>query len=623
MSHPDDISIKKKSRGGTSMMVWVLMAMLVTGLGGFGVTNFGRSVTAIGSVGSQEINVNEYARALRAQINQLSKQFGQQMTLKEAQIFGVDQQALQTLIANAALDNENQRIGLSVGDVVVAQKVAAVKGFQDLTGKFSRDTYGQVLQQNNITVKEFEGGVRHDTARELLQAAVVGGFVAPDALTDTIYAYTGEKRGFSVLHLTEAGLPAKLPAPGDADLKTWYDAHLATFTRPEAKRITYAALLPADLAATMKVDEAEVKKTYDAHLADYIVPEKRLVERLVFPSDADAAAAKAKLDAGATFESLVKDRGLALADIDLGDVTVQELGGAGAAVFATKDPGVVGPLPSDLGPALFRINGILAKQETSLADAHDKIAADLQTTAAAKAIADKVQAADDLLAGGATLEDLAKDQSMKLATTDYAQGADDNDPITTDPAFAAAADKLVSGDFPEIITLADGGIAAMRLDSTVPPTPVPLDKVHDKLVAAWHADALATALKAQGEAAQVAIAAGASIGSQGVVDVVHAITRDAKPDGIPPEAIKAAFEMKPGEVRLVTLPDYVALVQLGSITPADTTSDAAKTARENLAVQARQSIAQDAYGLFTTAMTAQGGLKIDQSVINSVLSQMN
>ncbi len=623
MSHPDEITTKKKSGSGTSMMVWVLMAMLVTGLGGFGVTNFGRSVSAVGSVGNQEITVNQYARAVKAQVNQLSQQFGQQMTLKEAQIFGVDQQALQTLIANAALDNENQHLGLSVGDAIVAQKVAAVKAFQDLSGKFSRATYAQVLQQNNVTVKEFENGIRADTARSVLQAAVVGGFAAPDALTDTIYAYTGEARSFSVLHLTEVGLLAKLPTPTDADLKSYYDAHLAAFTRPEAKRITYAALLNADVAPSMPVDEAAVKQIYDEHLADYVVPEKRLVERLVFPSDADAVAAKAKFDAGATFESLVKDRGLDLTDIDLGDVTVQQLGAAGAAIFALKDPGVVGPLPSDLGPALYRMNGILAKQETTLAQAHDKIAAELQKTAAAKAIADKVEAANDLLAGGATLEDLAKDQSMKLATTDYAKGADDNDAINNDPAFAAAAEKLAAGDFPEIITLADGGIAAMRLDSTVPPTPIPLDKVHDKLVAAWHTDALAAALKAQGEVAQTAIAAGATIGAQGVVDVVRALTRDAKSDAVTPEVITAVFDMKPAETRLVTLPDYVALVQLDGITPADTTSDAAKTAREKLGVQARQSIAQDAYGLFTTAMTAQGGLKIDQSVINSVLSQMN
>lgn len=623
MTNSDDITPKSKSRSGTSMMVWVLMAMLITGLGGFGVTNFGRSVTAIGSVGGQEIDVNAYARALKTQINALSKKFGAALTFKDAQAFGLDQQVLQSLIGNAALDNEAARIGLSVGDTAVAQKVAAIKQFADLTGKFSRLTYTDVLQRNNMTVREFETGVRHDTARTVLQAAVVGGIVAPQALTDTIYAYSGETRSFSVLHLTEAGLPAKLPTPADADLKAFYTAHIADFTRPAAKRITYAALLPADIAKDQNVADADIKALYDSRLDQFVIPEKRLVERLVFPSDADATAAKAKLDAGATFESLVKARGLELTDIDLGDVSKAQLGAAGDAIFALTGPGIAGPLPSDLGPALFRMNGILGKQETTLAQAHDKLALELQTSAAQKAIADKASAIDDALAGGATLEDLVKSDGLKLATTDYAATADDNDSVALYKAFRDAADKLAAGDYPAAIQLDDGGILAMRLDSIQPPTPIPLDKAHDKVVAAWHADALATALKTQADTAQNAIAAGASISTQGVVDVVPAVTRTATPTGIPPDVVKAAFGMKPGERRILTLPDYVALVQLNAVIPAATDTDAAKTARDQLATEAQQSIAQDAYGLYSNAMVQQGGLTIDQSAINSVQATMN
>ena len=623
MTNSDDITPKSKSRSGTSMMVWVLMAMLITGLGGFGVTNFGRSVTAIGSVGGQEIDVNAYARALKTQINALSKKFGTQLTFKDAQAFGLDQQVLQSLIGNAALDNEAARIGLSVGDTAVAQKVAAIKQFADVTGKFSRLTYTDALQRNNMTVREFETGVRHDTARTVLQAAVVGGIVAPAALTDTIYAYSGETRSFSVLHLTEAGLPAKLPTPTDADLKAFYTAHIADFTRPAAKRITYAALLPADIAKDQNVADADIKALYDSRLDQFVIPEKRLVERLVFPSDADATAAKAKLDAGATFESLVKARGLELTDIDLGDVAKTQLGPAGDAVFALTGPGIAGPLPSDLGPALFRMNGILAKQETTLAQAHDKLALELQTTAAQKVIADKASAIDDALAGGATLEDLVKSDGLKLATTDYAATADDNDSVALYKAFRDAADKLAAGDYPAAIQLDDGGILAMRLDSIQPPTPIPLDKAHDKVAAAWHADALATALKAEADTAQNAIAAGASISTQGVVDVVPAVTRTATPTGIPPDVVKAAFGMTPGERRILTLPDYVALVQLNAIIPAATDTDAAKTARDQLATEAQQSIAQDAYGLYSNAMVQQGGLTIDQSAINSVQATMN
>ena len=51
---------------GKGVVVWVLLAMLVLGLGGFGVSNFSGRVQSIGSVGKTEISINDYVRALRS-----------------------------------------------------------------------------------------------------------------------------------------------------------------------------------------------------------------------------------------------------------------------------------------------------------------------------------------------------------------------------------------------------------------------------------------------------------------------------------------------------------------------------------------------------------------------------
>ena len=623
MTDSDEITKKKASRSQTSMVVWVLMAMLITGLGGFGVTNFGRSVTAIGSVGEKEIEAASYARALRAQINRLSQQFGQQLSLAEAQMFGVDQQVLAGLVANAALDNEAARIGLSAGDRSVASRVAADQAFADVTGQFNATNYKQMLDQAGLSVKDYEASLRADIARTVLQTAVVSGMTAPAALRDTMLAWSGETRAFALLPFSEATLSAPIAAPTEAEVTAYYDANLAAFTRPEAKRISYAALIPADLAPTQIIDEAAVQALYDERLADYVVPEKRLVERLVYPDDAAAAAAKARLDAGETFEALVTDRGLALSDIDLGDVGKSELGSAGEAVFALTGPGVVGPLNSDLGPALYRMNAILAAQETTLAQVHAELLLELQTQAATKSIADQAAAIDDALAGGATLDDLVRDHGMVLATTDYVAGADDNDPIAADRAFATLADALATGDYPEALHLTDGGLAALRLDEMVPPSPVALDQIRDKVTAAWAAGQLAAALTAQASAAEAAVKSGGDLLSQGPLTNIAPITRDQTPDGTTPDVVSAAFDMAMGELRLIDTPAFTGLIRLDTVTPVDLIAEASRAARDAMATEVQQSIAQDAYDLFTAAMTAQGGLTIDQSVIASVQAQMN
>ncbi len=618
--HSDEDAPKKKRRGA-SVLAWVLMAMLIGGLGGFGVTNFGGGITTIGKVGDREIEVNEYARALRQEISAFSAQFGQPLSLQQAQALGLDKQVLQKVITRAALDNEAARVGVSAGDAVVASQVSSMTQFQGATGKFDRDAYRMTLDQNGMTESTFENGLRSDMARSLMQGAVVGGFAPSATLTDTLAAFAGEQRGYSLLRLSESDLPSPLPEATEADLQAYYDAHIASFTRPEAKRITYVALLPDALAKDMPVDEQKLKDLYQNRISEFVIPEKRLVERLVYGTEAEAAAAKAKLDAGATFESLVAERKLTLNDIDMGDVSKAELGAAGDAVFGLTGPGVVGPLASDLGPALFRMNAVLAAQETTFEQARVTLAAEMQQDSARRAIADKVEGIDDLLAGGATLEDLAKDQGLPLAVTDYAPGADDNDPIAGYTAFRDAAAKLGEGDFAEAILLDDGGLVSMRLDETVPPTPQPLADVAEKVSAAWHTEALAAALGAKAVTVKSAVEAGTSLGAYGIVERTAATDRQGFVEGAPDTLMKAVFEMAPGDVRVIEGPGYTAVVRLDSIAPAATEGEDAKALREAINVQASQAIASDAFTLYTNALTAEAGIMLDQNAINAVLAQ--
>lgn len=620
---PEPQASPTKKRHGATVLVWIMMGMLIIGLGGFGVTNFGGGITAIGRVGEREIKLNDYARALRQEMSAFSAQVGQQIGIAQAQAFGIDQQVLQSVITRTALDAEADRIGISAGDAVVAAEVAGTQAFQGVAGTFDRETYRFALQQSNLSEGEFEAGIRADMARSLLQGAVVGGFAAPAALTDTLSAWAGEQRGFSVLRLIEADLPIPLPEATEADLTSFYTTNIARFTRPEAKRITYVALLPDTIAKDMPVDEAALKTLYESRLGEFMVPEKRLVERLVFGTDAEAAAAKARLDGGETFETLVAERKLTLDDIDMGDVAKPDLGAAGDAVFALAAPGIVGPFQSDIGPALFRMNAVLAAQETSFDAARPALASEMQTEAARLAISDRVEAIDDLLAGGATLEDIAREQSMVLATVDYAEGADDNAAIAGYPAFRAAAATLALGDFPEAILLDDGGLIAMRLDSTVPPTPIPMADIQAVVAEAQQADALAKALADRAIAIKSGVEAGATLASFGPVEITSQTGRQGNVEGLPAEVIAAAFGMASADLQIIETAGFTGVLQLDSITPADASGEDAKAMRAAIEVQARQSIAQDAFTMFSNGLTDSAGITLDQNAINAVHAQIN
>ncbi|PLL13014.1 peptidylprolyl isomerase [Tabrizicola sp. TH137] len=613
----------RKKKGLGSYVVWVLLVFVMLGLGGFGVTNFGGGVTTLGRVGDREIEVNDYARALQQELNALSAQVGQPIPFSQAQAFGLDTQVLQTVITRAALDNEAARIGISVGDATVAGEITQMGAFQGTAGSFDREAYRFTLERNDLTEAQFERSIREDVARSILQGAVVGGFAAPAALTDTLTAYAGERRGFSLLTLTEADLPTPLADPTEADLQAFYDANIARFTRPEAKRITYVALLPETLAPTMEVDETALRDLYDQRIDEFMIPEKRLVERLVYPTEAEAQAARARLDAGeVTFDDLVAERGLTLDAIDLGDVSRADLGTAGEAVFALTEPGVAGPVMSDLGPALFRMNAILSAQETTFDEARESLSAEMRVDAARRAIGARIDEIDDLLASGADLEEVAQDAGMELATLDYIPGQS-NEGIAAYPDFREAAEALQEGDFPEAIQLDDGALVALRLDEIVPPTPIPLDEARDAVTEGWRTEALQAALATRAEAVKAEVAAGASLGSFGIVTVGRDITRDGFVEDAPPALLDTLFRMTEGDLQLVQADGFTGLLRLDAIRPAETEGEDAIALREAISIRAQQTLAQDAFQLFTNALSNEAGIQIDQTAVNAVHAQFN
>jgi peptidyl-prolyl cis-trans isomerase D len=613
----------RKKGKGTQIVVWLLMAMLVVGLGGFGVTNFGGGLTSIGRVGDRDIDTNTYARALQQELAALTAQFGQNVTLSQAQSLGLDRQVLQTLVSQAALDNEAERVLLSVGDETVAQRITQTPAFQGTAGQFDRETYRFTLDRNNLTEAAYEASLRADLARQLLTGAVAGGFVAPAALTDTLYNWVGERRGFSLLRLTTQDLTAPLPEPSEEALRAFHQENIAQFTAPEAKRIRYAALLPDAIAADQPVDDAVLERLYNERIAEFVQPEKRLVERLVYPSAEEAAAAKARIDAGEAFETLVAERGVDLEDIDLGDVTAADLGAAGDAVFALDGPGVVGPFDSDLGPALFRMNAILAAQEITLEEAKPDLALEIQSDAARRLIADRVEAIDDMLAGGATLDEVAAEHGMTLETIDYVASAPAPEGIAAYPAFRSAADALAEGDFPEAVLLQDGGVVALQYVELVPATPIAFETAREDVTTAYRAAETTKALAARAIEIKAAVEAGQSLGAFGIVERTASIAREGFVEGAPADLMPAVFAMQPGEVRVIEGPNFTGVLRLDDITPAEQEGEEAAALKGAIAAQVEQAYAQDALQLFSTALTDEAGIFLDQNAINAVHAQFN
>lgn len=612
------------ARGGiTKILVWTMLGLLIVGLAGFGATNLSGAARSIGSVGEQEIDIDEYARALQEEIRAIEAQTRQPLSFAEAQTFGLDRNVLARLVTAAALDNEAARLGVSVGDAVVADQILQISAFQSINGEFDREAYRFALQQAGLNESRFEDQLRRETARSLLQAAMVQSAVMPQTYVDTLIAFAGERRGFSWATLDANQLEAPVGAPTDAQLTAWYEANPEVFTTPAAKRITLAALTPDMILDQVTVDDAALRAEYDARSNEYNTPDRRLVERLVFANDAAAEAGLAALTSGQTdFEALVEERGLTLADVDMGDISQADLGPAGDAVFAAEVGTVVGPFPTSLGPALFRVNGVLDAQSIPFEDVRDDLAAELAPDRARRVIEAQAGGIDDMLAGGATLEELAADTDMEMQTIDWSPDVDAG--IAAYPAFRDAAADLATDDYPALIELDDGGIFAMRLDEELPPRLLPLADMRDAAVAGWQAEETARLLRTRAEAIVADYATSGDLAAQGLtVTQERNITRDQFIPGTAPGFLTRVFEMEPGDLAVIDGPvegagPTVLIVRLDEVLPTEETDPGVIALRERLSESGRAGLAQDLFQSYVGQLQTQAGVQLDQAAINAV-----
>lgn len=607
-------------KGNKRYGAWIIVGVVLVGLAGFGAGGLSGNIRNIGTVGDKEVSVASYQNTLNQQIRALSAQFGQAVSFQQAQAFGLDQQALSEVILTRTLDNEAAQLGISAGDERVFDRLRAVPAFQG-AGGFNRETYRLSLQQSGQTAAEFETGIREEIARTLLQGAVVSGVPPVDTYADTLVQYIGERRSITWATIDADALTAPVPGATPADQQSYYDANPEEFTLPETRDITYVWLTPSMIQDEMVVTDTAIAALYQVRIAEFVQPERRLVERLVYVDQELADAAIASVTSGeATFEDLVDERGLSLADIDLGDVSLEDLRGAGDAVFAAGPGEVVGPFNSPLGPALFRMNAVLSAQETTLQEATPALRDEMAAEAARDFINESADSIIDLLAGGATMEDLAERTDLELGTINWT--ADLAEGIAAYDAFRREAAAVEEGAFAELSDLADGGVFALRLDGTSPPSLQSFDDVRDAVQTAWKIQATQAAVIAQADDITTNIQALTGFDTLGLTEQKDAdLTRRSFVEGTPPAFNDQLFEMQIGEVRVIDASDRAIIVRLDDVAAPDPADEGTIAQRESLAENAAAGIAQDIFAAYATSLQERTDVNINQATVNAVNAQ--
>ena len=142
--------------------IWIsTIAFVGAGFVGWGSYSYGTSGGTVATVGELEIHTKELEKEYGAMYGQYQQMFGGNFTQEMAEKFNLEQQAYNTLVQKYLILNLAKKYGITATDNEVAKELVKYDAFLK-DGKFDKDTYIKVLQQNRTNPTDFENGMKRD-----------------------------------------------------------------------------------------------------------------------------------------------------------------------------------------------------------------------------------------------------------------------------------------------------------------------------------------------------------------------------------------------------------------------------------------------------------------------------
>ena len=612
-----------------SKIATIGLGLLALSFGLWGIADIfrGNVDTSIATVGGEKISADIFQRDYRNFLRSAGNQLGHDVSAEEAHAKGLDKQALETTLSRTAIDQVVSRYGLRATDAEVADAIRAIPAFRGPLGAFDHETFLDRIQAAGFTEDGFVDVERHDIARNQLIIAIHDGFALPPGYTSLIFDYVEQHRAanYVVVPKEAAGTP---PTPTDAELDAYIRSHPSEFSTPEYRDVTYAVASPQDVMNQVHVTDQELQQQYELRKDQYQIPEKRDVEQIVFPDEASAKAASAKIAAGTGFDQIAFQRGLKSTDTSLGTVVEADLGkDRGPPTFALPVGGVTQPIKSAFGWVLLHVTKITPGLNKSFADVKVQLRKDVLNQLATAKLTDVTNAFDDASAGGAALPEAARRAGMHVV---HIPAVDKNGltpagtkaNLPASPDFLAQLQKSEVGEEGDPFPSTDNNVYVIKVNGVTPPKLKPLAAVREQALADWTADwksrrlaSMAKELVGDAAAAKNLAVIAAKMNTS--VQSTGAITRNSKVPGMPADLVRDLFNSPPGKIVSSLVPNG-GLVIAQVIGVSQPTDPMGNPMFFQLANSLSNEAADDIDNTFAMAARAREGVSVNQTQVDRV-----
>lgn len=635
----------------TKYLLGILMTIIALSMVTYLIPGFmsGENVNRTGvvaSVAGQEINTQD----VQSYVGKLQ----QRQRYPDFMMPYLEKQAINSLIQEAEIRYEGERMGLSVSDDEIRDALHSGQNgaifFPD--GKWiGQDKYQQLLQENNTTVDQFERQIRMQLLASKLYSAVTAGVTVAPAEIEQAFKEQNTKIKFDYAVISMDDVQKQIK-PTDAELKAWFETNKARYQNsiPEKRQVSYFIVSQQQVESKVSITPTDIQQYYSKNQDQYRTQDRVRVRHILIstprpgpdgkvdPKAVEEARKKAEdvlkqLKGGADFAELAKkyseDPGSKQEGGELGWQSkdsdfVPEFK---AAMLSLNKGQISDPVQSSFGFHIIQVE----EKETAGLKPLSQVKDEIEKTLREQTIARKL---DDI---ANQAQDLADKQGLDKAAAQYGTQVITTNPITRSDSLTGIGAGPNSADLMNAIfeltektapqsTRTPQGVVVFKVDKIIPPASPDFEAIKAKVTNDFKNERAGTLLsqktadlseraRNQHDLKKAARELGATVKTSELVNKTSQVPDIGSMNG---EAVSPLFTMKPGEISnplTVGRSGAVAAI-LDRQEPALTGDDFAK-AKDGLYERLIQEKRQQAIGLFLgnlgDRMEKEGKLKINSN----------
>ena len=444
-------------------------------------------------VGGVEISLTQLDTEYRRQLSQYTEQFGE---LPESFRRPLRERVLDSIVRDTVVDLHVVEEGFRITDEYVTAAIQRTPDFQ-IDGIFSKDLYYDLLAGNGLLPAEYEARQRRAIRQSQLQRSIAAtAFVTPAEYRRYLNLY-GEQRLMSLATFDPTANADEIDVSDD-EVLAFYEDRPGEFTTPEAADVEYIEVRRDQLSLRVEITEQAVLDYYEEAKNRYLQDEQRQARHILIPfgDDEDAAEEQAKaltarIRAGEPFEDLArthsKDGGTSANGGDLGLIMQSQMPGElGDAIFSMVEGDIEGPVKTDFGFHVVRLDQILERGPMPLAEVRNELENELRNSQSEAIFKDVEATISDALFDATGLEEIAQSVGLEVKTAERFSRIGGEPFGNNQAAIDAIFDERIlrEGEISEIIELDANRSAVFKVSNHYEATRQAIEDVRELIVGA-------------------------------------------------------------------------------------------------------------------------------------------